>query len=348
MDKNLFKNIKFIETDDKSIGLYSDVYKDIFHSKTGALKEANEKFIHPIKNLNFNFEIKILDICYGIGYNTKSALVNLGANHSIEIDALELNPEYILISPLISDLINDNELKIFMLEQIFKNFKDLEVYKEVLKYICFEKLNTFFDKFIIDFMTYLFSSGYILLPDINQQGFLHNIYYKYISNNNLYYDNTNKYAKHKINYFNGDSRKSIQLLNNVYDVVFLDAFSPQKSPALWTIDFLAQIKKLIHDNSVIVSYSKSTPFRSALLELGFHVGKTFIDYNECGTIASLNINNISNPLSDFDYQIIKTTSGVVYRDKFLNASDTDIINNRNIDMKLSGRQSRTSFMKFSS
>lgn len=65
-------------TDDGSIGLFSGDYDDIFHSRYGALTEAYEKFINPI-DLKSNLSkesLSILDICYGIGYNTKAFLNN--------------------------------------------------------------------------------------------------------------------------------------------------------------------------------------------------------------------------------------------------------------------------------
>jgi len=64
-------------TNDGSVGLFSPDADDIYHSTYGALTEAYEKFILP-SNLEKYFschnEIKILDICFGIGYNTKSFL----------------------------------------------------------------------------------------------------------------------------------------------------------------------------------------------------------------------------------------------------------------------------------
>lgn len=64
-------------TNDGSVGLYSPEAEDIYHSVYGALTEAYQKFILPanfkIYFLNNN-QIKILDICYGIGYNSKSFL----------------------------------------------------------------------------------------------------------------------------------------------------------------------------------------------------------------------------------------------------------------------------------
>ena len=66
-------------TNDGSVGLFSPDADDIYHSTYGALTEAYEKFITPLdlkKFLKNNSEIKILDICFGIGYNTKSFLNN--------------------------------------------------------------------------------------------------------------------------------------------------------------------------------------------------------------------------------------------------------------------------------
>ncbi|MCI1273760.1 MAG: MnmC family methyltransferase [Clostridiaceae bacterium] len=64
-------------TNDGSIGLYSPTVDDIYHSTYGALTEAYEKFILPADFEKFfenNNQIKILDICFGIGYNSKSFL----------------------------------------------------------------------------------------------------------------------------------------------------------------------------------------------------------------------------------------------------------------------------------
>ncbi len=68
-------------TEDGSIGLYSYAEKDVFHSKFGALTEAWEKFVLPAKLDEFKYDnLKVLDVCYGIGYNTK-ALMSFLINH---------------------------------------------------------------------------------------------------------------------------------------------------------------------------------------------------------------------------------------------------------------------------
>ena len=65
-------------TEDGSIGLYSYADKDVYHSKYGALTEAWEKFVLPsnIPELleSSKAEINVLDVCYGIGYNSKALM----------------------------------------------------------------------------------------------------------------------------------------------------------------------------------------------------------------------------------------------------------------------------------
>ena len=64
-------------TNDGSVGLYSPSDKDIYHSVTGAATEAYEKFIFPVNLSEYilsHDSIRVLDICYGIGYNSKSFL----------------------------------------------------------------------------------------------------------------------------------------------------------------------------------------------------------------------------------------------------------------------------------
>ena len=73
-------------TNDGSVGLYNSDYNDIYHSATGALTEAYEKFVYPIdfEWLLKKDKIKVLDICYGIGYNTKSFLNFIFENYFLK------------------------------------------------------------------------------------------------------------------------------------------------------------------------------------------------------------------------------------------------------------------------
>ena len=71
------RDYEFYYTQDGSVGLYSYADDDVYHSKFGALTEAWEKFILPAhieRKLNQQPEIRVLDVCYGIGYNTKALM----------------------------------------------------------------------------------------------------------------------------------------------------------------------------------------------------------------------------------------------------------------------------------
>ncbi len=86
------ENIEIFETQDGSLGLYNKDLDEIYHSKFGAKKESFEKFVEPSLILK-DRPLKILDICYGIGYNTKCAIEHF---KNIElIDCVEINLELI-------------------------------------------------------------------------------------------------------------------------------------------------------------------------------------------------------------------------------------------------------------
>lgn len=334
-------NIKFVKTEDNSVGLYSTEVNDIFHSKTGALREALEKFIVPsfLSELfsDKNNKVNILDICYGIGYNTKAALSILPDELCLNIDCLEFSQDFVKLSPFIFDSLNRIDINLFLLSRI--QFNDYSFIKSL------NKDRVFLDNNMLRFIEFLEKEGYKTIPQTNQSTFLHNIYYNYITSSMKQGVNLNKYNKTYIDFKYGDARKSINQCNRAYDVIFLDAFSPQKDPTLWTIHFLSLVKNKMNDNSVLVSYSKSTPFRSALLQLGFYVGKTFIEGVDMGTVASLNKNKIKNPLTDYDIQLLNTRSGIVYKDPNLSLSAKEILLLRENEQKNSNLLSHTQFLK---
>jgi uncharacterized protein len=105
---------KPVTTDDGSITFWNGDYKEHYHSPAGARLEANEKFVSPSKLANRLKvgPVQVLDICFGLGYNSLCAL-----NKSIEIDgdlnitALEMDKRALRLStnslrPLDSDQFN--------------------------------------------------------------------------------------------------------------------------------------------------------------------------------------------------------------------------------------------------
>lgn len=87
-------------TDDGSVTFISKKYDEAYHSLTGAKEEAFKKYAEPcwIKELAKKGNIKILDICFGLGYNSAAALeVALKENPDCKIFIIALeNDEEIL------------------------------------------------------------------------------------------------------------------------------------------------------------------------------------------------------------------------------------------------------------
>ena len=85
-----------IITKDNSITFYNNEYDETYHSISGALEETFKKFITPCKinELAKKGKIRILDICFGLGYNTIAAIdTALKTNKKIEIEIISLEME---------------------------------------------------------------------------------------------------------------------------------------------------------------------------------------------------------------------------------------------------------------
>ncbi|MEB3274933.1 MAG: tRNA (5-methylaminomethyl-2-thiouridine)(34)-methyltransferase MnmD [Prochlorothrix sp.] len=84
-------------TADGSYTFYSTEFGETFHSNQGAKAEAFEKFVMATQLLRVAAEtgtVRILDVCYGLGYNTAAALTAIEAavpGTRVEVMALELD-----------------------------------------------------------------------------------------------------------------------------------------------------------------------------------------------------------------------------------------------------------------
>ncbi len=85
-------------TKDGSFTFFSSDFQECFHSHYGAKQEAIYKFVIPCqlpKLAKTNNSLKLLDICYGLGYNSAAALEEIwqiNPQCHIELIGLELNP----------------------------------------------------------------------------------------------------------------------------------------------------------------------------------------------------------------------------------------------------------------
>ena len=97
-------------TGDGSFSLHSDSFAESFHSASGALEEANSKFVLPAQLDRFTSgsSIRVLDVCFGLGYNTAAliaALPQVGAP-ALDCWGLELDR-----SPLRFHLASTNQVE---------------------------------------------------------------------------------------------------------------------------------------------------------------------------------------------------------------------------------------------
>ena len=86
-------------TEDGSLTFYSEEFGEAFHSSFGAKQEAEVRYIEPceIKQLAANQStIRLLDICYGLGYNSAAALEaiwSVNPHCKVELIALEISAD---------------------------------------------------------------------------------------------------------------------------------------------------------------------------------------------------------------------------------------------------------------
>ncbi len=93
-----------VPTEDGSITFFSEQWKEHYHDKAGARLEAEKKYVEPSKLAEKlqQRDIRLLDVCFGLGYNTLAALESgtgfqpvqtgkMPVLHSLDITALEMD-----------------------------------------------------------------------------------------------------------------------------------------------------------------------------------------------------------------------------------------------------------------
>ena len=330
--QNNDSNIDFLFTNDGSVGLYNYDVDDIYHSVFGAKSEAKDKFVTPLNfenNFFYKNELNILDICYGIGYNTKTFIEKiLQSNYKgkVNIDLLETDKSLVLFSPFIKDgfFKNNPEISYIILRSLFDEIKAVDfALSDIIEN---KKVKKFFEPFYRRLIKRFKFYRYAYDHERCKQAFLHNIYYHCISSSMKIAHKCLKYKNFKITPHIGDARQSIKALSKLYDIVFLDAFTPAKQPLLWTLDFFSELYRITQKDCMILTYSNSASVRHAMKESGFFVGKLFDKQKRhCGTCASKNPEFIKNKLDEYDTGLMNTSAGVYYIDRSLNSSCEDIL-----------------------
>ena len=277
---NFFDTYKnyFVLTDDGSYSINSKEINhkiETLHTSTGAISEAFEKFIKPMK-FDYTEDIAILDICAGLGYNSSAAIDDFLKNSKdshLTIDMVEISAATLACGLLVPSPIKAHDItrKAIERELIDIDYATLELEK----------------------------------AEIPQ-----NI---------------------DINVFVEDARKTVQnLKDNSYDAIFLDPFSQNMAPELFSLDFFKEFKRVIKDTGIVATYTSSAPVRAAFIEAGFYIGLgPIFGRKQGGTLASPSQEMLDTSLPKNDeIRIALSDVAIPFRDPGLNNSSEFILDKR--------------------
>ena len=144
-----------------------------------------------------------------------------------------------------------------------------------------------------------------------------------------------------IHFYVQDAREYVKNCNNTYDIIFHDGFAPHKQAVLWSEDFILILSKLLKPRGIYCTYNHSKPVLNALHKTGLIVGKTSVN----STVASFTKELIENPLSDFEIEQLNTKSAITYKDKNLNLTHEEIIQQRSEEVIASDLKTLSGFLK---
>ena len=134
-----------------------------------------------------------------------------------------------------------------------------------------------------------------------------------------------------LNVFIEDARQTVQKLeDNTYDAIFLDPFSQNMAPELFSLDFFNEFRRIIKDDGIIATYTSSAPVRAAFIEAGFYIGLgPIFGRMQGGSLASPNplMLDYSLPKND-EIRIALSDVGIPFRDPGLNSDSDSILDAR--------------------
>ena len=148
-----------------------------------------------------------------------------------------------------------------------------------------------------------------------------------------------------INVYIEDARQTVQKLkDNTYDAIFLDPFSQNMAPELFSLDFFKEFERIIKTDGIVATYTSSAPVRAAFIESGFYIGRgPIFGRKQGGTLASLNPEMLDTSLPKNDeIRIALSDVGIVFRDPSLNDSSENILDSRTIERQSARHNTRIS------
>ena len=334
---------ELVQTADGSLSCRDNLTGELCHNQAGAYTESVHFYTRPsdlLSRIRAEGRIRVLDACYGLGYNTW-ALLN-------ELLSLENDPGFLADWQQRQKL--EGAPKAFVVLVVC-----IEKYAEILQFL----------PQILDFP----SLG-ILKEKLTASE--HNTYYRTlqcfmdtkggancegeITPQTLILDFPPVW-RFELELWVDDLRLRVpQLLatdNDAFDAIFHDPFSPQKMPELWTADLFAEYHRLLQPRAgKLLTYGASAAARGSLIEAGFSIFKTpGLGAKGGGTLA-LTCPAPTDPdgpallpLTDWELEYLESRAGLPYRDAGLSLGRAEILANREVEQAHSPRPSGAAALK---
>jgi len=290
-----------VQTEDGSITCRDVLTGELYHNRAGAYSEALKNYVEPCslsRRILDNSSIQILDVCFGLGYNSLvfiDQLVKLLPNFALQghdlklsILGLDLDPNIlqlvpkVLADPKFDHLVYQLKAAGSEYEKIIENFSHFGHFK---------------------FDLHLNNRSLQINVDLRQR----------------------------------DIRKEIPNLaisgQHSFDYIFHDGFSPKVMPELWTIDLFEEYAKLIRPQGRIITYCAATAVRGALRECGLIVKRTTPLGGKSGGTVAARSGFARDDVAVIDLSItenerLESRSSIPYRDSGFSSTRKEILHRR--------------------
>jgi len=298
--------LKQVPTDDGSITCLDQLTGELYHNRAGAYTEALRNYVEPCDIetlLSRQNEISVLDVCFGLGYNTFVLLTELlgmvdrvGSRQSVNVKVVAIDSDQAIMDILPKVLRDSRLAPVAQLAQDFHEFAALRVsHSSPPSFLCRRLLG-------------------------EQNLLCLELLIKFVD-------------------LRGEIPKLLARAER-FDFIFHDGFSPRKMPELWTYDLFSHYAKLIKEEGKILTYSTASAVRGALRKCGLTVMRTAsVGDKSGGTIAArtgvLACNKFAKPLFDSEESRLKSRSGIPYRDPRLIEDREAILSRRENEMRAS-------------
>lgn len=319
-------SFEWVRTADGSFSCHDSETDQLCHNSAGAFTEALQNYAIPsglVELARQQRDIRVLDACYGLGYNTwvlvQHLLQTVTTPFTVSVVGIEASAEILEFSPRIFEHPTLADLK--------------------------NEIGTW--EHNIDYRTQECSFDTKRGPQRVQ-----NVVINVAGNRTIHFE-----------LYLSDLRQQVLDVQGDFDRVFHDPFSPQKMPELWTVDLFQEYARLLRKRQgSVLTYSMAAAVRGGLLEAGFSLGKTqALGKKAGGTIACLASTHpepqpsalregpsagISlTPMDSWELAYLETRAGIPYRDTDLRQTREAILARRLQEQSASARPSGSALLK---